>query len=462
MNNDYVRDPPEEYLAHYGIKGQEWYRHLFGRWQNQAMYAVGDQRYADVTKSNPSIKDLAVKKYNEFKNKTPDQRKAERDAINDFRVQMASRGSNTDALAIVARNSTVGNVLAGPIGGTLANIYLTDKKIDSYNTRYGDGAKKGVIDAIRNYSTIGNKKNRISTIDQEFNSKLSESTIKNQNLSKEYVVAYSSKMEKLLENKHTQSKIERLNERNAELSLEEPQKGVVGAVKNVLNSVGNVAKLNAAYNLGLNRLIARISPTGATSVLEGAVADAKRAIHKGKVAVTSTIDKATGLPLKNATLTADQDMALVNPGYKGTIQWLKGGDRNCYSCTLTYEMRRRGYDVTAGFNGGDVGAMSKYFPKAVSKTFEELNSKKISKVVNFIKEQGKGARGNATFIWNNNSGGHSVVYEVLKDGSVIFRDCQTNKVFDPEWLLQYASSVEVTRMDNVAFNLDTIKRFLDI
>ena len=87
----------------------------------------------------------------------------------------------------------------------------------------------------------------------------------------------------------------------------------------------------------------------------------------------------------------------------------------------------------------------------------------ISSIVNYMKGQGSGARGNVCFTWTGTGGksGHSVFYEVLKSGQVIFRDCQTNRVFTPETLLSKASYAEVTRLDNVPFNIDAIKTVID-
>lgn len=54
----YARSPDEmdSYLAHYGIKGQKWGVHRFGKWQNQAVYAIGDQRHIDGTPIEPGTK----------------------------------------------------------------------------------------------------------------------------------------------------------------------------------------------------------------------------------------------------------------------------------------------------------------------------------------------------------------------------------------------------------------------
>lgn len=146
-------------------------------------------------------------------------------------------------------------------------------------------------------------------------------------------------------------------------------------------------------------------------------------------------------------------------------------------CTSTYDLRRRGYDVTAktagaGFFTTDI---NKWYPKAKVKNISGEDPKlksnnqfigsrtKIKDATDkFIKEaqsQGEGARGNIMVTWNGTASGHSMVYEV-KGGKVRILDAQANKVYnDPYKILkQTTGTFDVARLDNVDFNIKEIKR----
>ena len=194
------------------------------------------------------------------------------------------------------------------------------------------------------------------------------------------------------------------------------------------------------------------------------------------------IDPKTGFHIKNKKMTEEEDMELVNPAYKNFNDNTKN---NCVYCTSTYEMRRRGYDVTANKNavGCKTEDVKKWFdtkintendlPSVIKKTDPKYDEyRKLTKranrgdnvelartIVSELKKQGNGARGNLLVTWGIRQGGHSVVYEI-KNNSVIIRDCQSNKVLDEKDaynMLMHSAGASFARLDNAKFNVNNIK-----
>lgn len=197
----------------------------------------------------------------------------------------------------------------------------------------------------------------------------------------------------------------------------------------------------------------------------------------------------------------------INPDYgsKGTVM-------NCRRCTFAYELRRRGYDVsatkTANAHGQNVlGLLNATDPKrkqmgtgkmAIASemiraategrtpAFEEYvagggGKTSIFQMANPTKDSDKGlrsryifdrlsnepngSRGELSLIWNSvvpgiPGGGHSVAYEVIKGKPHIF-DTQTGKEYkrdDP--IFDNAGQAGYTRLDNVNLNYDYLMRWV--
>lgn len=177
-------------------------------------------------------------------------------------------------------------------------------------------------------------------------------------------------------------------------------------------------------------------------------------------------DKKTGFKIKkNQEMTKKQDMARVNPDYSDGS---RESSHNCMVCTTAYDIRRRGYDVTANktLDGFTFYDLKKWYPKAKMKTVSAKNEIGDESYKNLIKNaekvllsQGEGARGNMMVSWPS-GGGHSVVYEI-ENNKVVVRDCQSNKVHD----LKYYQSGGITslsyiRLDNIDFDPKAIKEVL--
>ena len=184
-------------------------------------------------------------------------------------------------------------------------------------------------------------------------------------------------------------------------------------------------------------------------------------------------DPKTGLYLKSEGQYNDkQDLAAVNPGF---MDFNTNTKNNCMLCTTTYEMRKRGYDVTAQLDsvGYSFPDLKRWFPKAKIENVSRFDSngvgikqkEYVAKTINALEKQGDGARGNLMVNWLT-GGAHSIFYEV-KNGKVFFFDGQANQVYSsnpsfmnmsnkPEVFLGNTIAASYARLDNVKPNMDLI------
>lgn len=185
-------------------------------------------------------------------------------------------------------------------------------------------------------------------------------------------------------------------------------------------------------------------------------------------------DKKTGFALKQKDLVEKEDLKRVNPSVYNFDSNTKS---NCVLCTLTYDMRRRGYDVTAKTAGAGFAAndLKQWYPKAkvnsvvgtapnntlAEKAVYRRNVTKSGSdaLIKELLKQPNGARGNINVIWANSFSGHSMAYEV-HDGKVRILDGQVNKIYEDPWkvLKNTNGAYTYSRLDNVNFNPKTIKR----
>lgn len=183
----------------------------------------------------------------------------------------------------------------------------------------------------------------------------------------------------------------------------------------------------------------------------------------------SIIDPKTGLYKKRKEMTEDEDMKVVNPEFKDFNTNTKN---NCMLCTTTYDIRRRGFDVTAqkdseGFNFND---MKRWYPKAKlttissespkSLTYTNMrgNSDLMKRTSETLIKQGNGARGNIIVRFSDNGGSHSMVYEI-QDSKLVIRDCQSGRTYkNPNAILSKVSNIGYIRLDNVEPNIENIKK----
>lgn len=199
----------------------------------------------------------------------------------------------------------------------------------------------------------------------------------------------------------------------------------------------------------------------------------------------SKIDKETGLYLKSKEMTIEEDVARVNPEFKN---WDENTKNNCLSCTITYEMRRRGYDVTALKDASpDVGitdakiAFKGLKTKEIkgSITEEELSTTngyenylrngigkdRISQIKKAAEKELRSApksRGEFGVNFDRLFVGHSMVYETDGVGNYKIIDSQRGDIYnslDEVYAKFDISRIELTRLDNLKLNSANIKEF---
>lgn len=206
-----------------------------------------------------------------------------------------------------------------------------------------------------------------------------------------------------------------------------------------------------------------------------------------------TIDEKTGFHMKNKETSVEEDLKHVNPAHSTS----SNTNNNCVYCSATFEMRRRGYDVSAnlspeGMNGRKV--ITDLFPGSkvnnidtndfidkksdpINPKFNPINKTEFNNtcriasyglnksyakdVVNILSKE-KDSRGCLLVSWGI-GGGHAVNYEV-KNGVVRVLDGQSGKIYsgnDLEKLLSSTVLVANIRLDNQKFDSDKVKKVMN-
>lgn len=190
------------------------------------------------------------------------------------------------------------------------------------------------------------------------------------------------------------------------------------------------------------------------------------------------MDADTGLYLK-AKNDKKSDVKQVNPRYNSDDP--SGATMNCVRCTLTYEMRQRGFDANAllsidGLNPKKVlketfpGAETKIVQKkpkgtelrmAQQRAASEKGNLELANKTKEVLSKEPDSRGNLSMWWGF-GGGHSVVYEV-KNGKPIIIDSQSGKVYagkNFDELIKRAVAVDYQRLDNLDYNAKKMKGYM--
>lgn len=171
--------------------------------------------------------------------------------------------------------------------------------------------------------------------------------------------------------------------------------------------------------------------------------------------------------LKQDSNLPTQDMSVINEHYSsGGLQY----GNNCYSCTLSYDLRRRGFDVEAIPDTDGLDIESVYYNyKGIDNQFR-YNSRPATPramsraFINDAKSNGDGTHGMITVYWQGGSG-HAMAWEV-KNNQVLIRDCQTNTIYTEEqitMLMRYtacsetAGAVHWARTDNLELDPSILK-----
>ena len=157
------------------------------------------------------------------------------------------------------------------------------------------------------------------------------------------------------------------------------------------------------------------------------------------------------LKRKTGVMTPNEDMAACNPKYS------KGGvyKKNCISCALAYDLRRRGYDVeaasidTTSVTNGSLPVQLGFYKGEKLEIFEVPNDPDVA-VKQFTKNllsYGDRSRGMLRIRWKNGDG-HAVVWEV--DGrSPLIRDPQNNTIADLSDYIHRSKTFYYFRTDNL-------------
>ena len=148
---------------------------------------------------------------------------------------------------------------------------------------------------------------------------------------------------------------------------------------------------------------------------------------------------------------------------------------NCLSCTMAYELRKRGYDVVAadrkklGFFE-DTATKRHAEGAFVGGEFEKIDYSDGGLFEAIAKSSPPGSRGNLVVDWKDVNYGHSMAYEVDRDGTVRIIDAQTTDVyadssedgiqgslvFSEESLESRISSARIMRTDNLQLTEDIL------
>ena len=119
-----------------------------------------------------------------------------------------------------------------------------------------------------------------------------------------------------------------------------------------------------------------------------------------------------------------EDLKDTNPNYNKGKKW----KINCQRCVPTYEMRRRGYNVTALPYGIFTSSYISYHPFTVwtDAVVNNCNRSGLSDIKNAMIEWGDGAKAQIVVTWRNTNVGHTFIAEQI-GGTTIFIDPQTNE-----------------------------------
>ncbi len=152
----------------------------------------------------------------------------------------------------------------------------------------------------------------------------------------------------------------------------------------------------------------------------------------------------------NIPQTIDKLLTKSNPNYSRSSP---SYSYNCQRCVPTYELMKRGYDVTAKpiMISYDHLSQSPYDVWKDPVIFSSKGSGKED-ICKKMSEWGDGARAQVIVYWNNGTGGHTFVAE-QKDGNTIFIDPQTGDINCERYFYDVIfGETSFCRTDNVEFS----------
>ena len=262
------------------------------------------------------------------------------------------------------------------------------------------------------------------------------------------------------------AKVDHFKEDDPDEEKYRKSQAVGSMVMSTLGLAAGVAINAAMISSGVINPVALVMPLASSIGIIAAAKELHDASKANKLveklnkerAANTKIDKKTGLKLKQKEMTREEDLKHVNPGYKNFQPNTKS---NCMLCTTTYDIRRRGYDVTAqkaavGYSDDDI---KKWYKNAKIKQVQSTGpASLIRNTKQELVAQGEGARGNLMVQWSGANSGHSMAYEV-HDGKVVIYDAQSNEVIkNPDKVLSMSRAASYVRLDNLQPNWKEIKK----
>ncbi len=190
-------------------------------------------------------------------------------------------------------------------------------------------------------------------------------------------------------------------------------------------------------------------------------------------------DEKSGLKLQVKPGTMKEDSKRVNPGYYSAFGGSK--NENCTYCSVTYDLRRRGYDVKA--NDCKPQYFDEVLKKAYKNKYNEIRpivisdkyvsmfgdvksigykekKQRISKICEEMLGDGKDKRGVLSIKWKTGFVGHALSYEV-QNGKLFIVDSQNGTVYkNPESFLKHVrldNSLWFAETSNLKVNFKDVK-----
>lgn len=149
---------------------------------------------------------------------------------------------------------------------------------------------------------------------------------------------------------------------------------------------------------------------------------------------------------------SEQDELKINKHFKdGGVQYTQ----NCYSCSLAWDLRRRGFDVEAikdadGETGETAMQCYKNNTDYISNDRPLRSDQAATAFANEMRKGGDNSHGLLMVRWKDGSG-HMMNYEVV-NGKVIIRDSQTSSLYREERFAELFACTDIeSSAESVAF-----------
>lgn len=159
-----------------------------------------------------------------------------------------------------------------------------------------------------------------------------------------------------------------------------------------------------------------------------------------------SMDKISEWPRMIREMTLEENLKACNPNYRQGIEWQK----NCQRCVPTYEMRSRGYDVTAKSRAEGVDHLAQRpFDAWENAEVYKCHADGMNEIQTALKKWGDNSRAQVVVYWNRGAGGHTFVAE-QRDGVTHFIDPQNGET-DASWYFKNVmpGSVQFCRTDHL-------------